>query len=315
MSLFAPSYYPAFRCIAGDCRHSCCVGWEIGIDPHTLARYKSLPPKERKAILSHTVTEKGCTSFRLTADERCPFLTEGGLCRLILTHGEAILCDICREHPRFYNAFAKRTEVGLGLCCEEAARLILTDPTPFRLVCMEADAGSNAASDPFETDFFAIREELFALLCRRDLPLTARIDRLLARYSLSKRTILADDRWQRVYRRLERLDPAWDDALTAWELSPSAETDPLSVWEVPAEQLVAYFLYRHLTGALTDGRYGERVAFAILSAHVICSVALARSGSPELPTLLDTARAYSAEVEYDEENVDAILEEIERVIG
>lgn len=315
MSLFAPSYYPAFRCIAGDCRHSCCVGWEIGIDPHTLARYKALPPKERKAILSHTVTEKGYTFFRLTKEERCPFLTEGGLCRLILTHGEEILCDICREHPRFYNVFANRTEVGLGLCCEEAARLILAAPDPFCLVCMEANPECNAESDPFEADFFAIREELLALLCRRDLPLTARIDRLLARYSLSKGTILGNDvHWQAVFRKLERLDPAWDDALTAWELSPTAETDPLSVWEVPAEQLIAYFLYRHLTGALTDGRYGERVAFAILSAHVICSVALARSGSSELSTLIDTAHAYSAEVEYDEENVDAVLEEIGRRI-
>ena len=24
-----PDYYPAFRCIAGACRHNCCIGWEI----------------------------------------------------------------------------------------------------------------------------------------------------------------------------------------------------------------------------------------------------------------------------------------------
>ena len=36
-----PSYYPEFRCIAGACRHSCCIGWEIDIDPLTADFYKS----------------------------------------------------------------------------------------------------------------------------------------------------------------------------------------------------------------------------------------------------------------------------------
>ncbi|MBQ8289062.1 MAG: flagellin lysine-N-methylase [Clostridia bacterium] len=313
MSLFAPSYYASFRCIAGDCRHSCCIGWEIDIDPDTLTRYNALPPRERKAILSHTATEKGCTSFRLTADERCPFLTSDGLCRLILSHGEGILCDICREHPRFYNSFSDRTEVGLGLCCEAAAELILTHPEPFGLVCIENDTSDeNGVTDPFEADFFSERSDVFRILCDRTLPLSARINRLTKRYSLSLAAIYESDRrWQRVYRNLERLDPAWDDALTAWErasLPASGIADP--IFESAAEQLIAYFLYRHLADAICDGRYPERVAFALLSTHVICSVAAARSGTPDPDTLIDTARAYSAEVEYDEENVDAILCEL-----
>lgn len=311
MKRFAPAYYPAFRCIAGDCRHSCCIGWEICIDPATLARYRALPPKQRKAILSRTVTGSDGTSFRLADGGRCSFLTENGLCQLILTHGEGILCEICREHPRFYNTFSDRIEVGLGLCCEEAARLILTSSEPFCLIALEADPDENRLPDPFEALFFAQREESFSILSRRTLPLTERIDDLLARYSLSRAAILENDRrWQTVYRNLERLDPAWDSALTAWEQS----AEPLSMpadWEVPTEQLIAYFLYRHSADAIDREDYPVRVAFAILSAYVICRIAAAiRPG--DLATLIDTARAYSAEVEYDEENVEAILRELEQ---
>ena len=48
---------------------------------------------------------------------------------------------------------------------------------------------------------------------------------------------------------------------------------------------------------------------------MICSIAIAIGGAsaiaPLIDTLIDTARAYSAEVEYDEDNVEAILSELE----
>ena len=37
-----PNYYPTFRCIAGACKHSCCIGWEIDIDEETLTKYKNM---------------------------------------------------------------------------------------------------------------------------------------------------------------------------------------------------------------------------------------------------------------------------------
>ena len=230
MSLFAPSYYPAFHCIADQCQHSCCIGWEIVIDPATLARYKALPPKARKAIFTHTVTHKGATSFRLTAEGRCPFLNTSGLCRLIISHGESILCDICREHPRFYNVYSKRTEVGLGLCCEEAARLILTHPQPFELICIEEASPSVQIEDPFEADFFAQRDQIFATLLGDDRPLSARISALLAEYQLSPAAVYENDgHWHNIYRTLERLDPAWENSLAAWEQANTPLSLPNSV--------------------------------------------------------------------------------------
>ena len=35
MTLIYPATADAFRCIADACRHTCCKGWEIDIDPDT----------------------------------------------------------------------------------------------------------------------------------------------------------------------------------------------------------------------------------------------------------------------------------------
>lgn len=40
MKRVVPDYYADFACIAGACRHTCCVGWEIDIDPDSLRRYR-----------------------------------------------------------------------------------------------------------------------------------------------------------------------------------------------------------------------------------------------------------------------------------
>lgn len=42
MTLIYPATADAFRCIADACRHTCCKGWEIDIDPDTRAKYAAM---------------------------------------------------------------------------------------------------------------------------------------------------------------------------------------------------------------------------------------------------------------------------------
>ena len=42
MKLRVPSYYKEFTCLAGACRHSCCVGWEVDVDEDTAAYYETV---------------------------------------------------------------------------------------------------------------------------------------------------------------------------------------------------------------------------------------------------------------------------------
>jgi hypothetical protein len=102
MKLYAPQYYKEFHCIADACQHTCCEGWEIDIDEEQLARFRQEP-----YIAAH-IEEGDPPHFRLLEGERCPFLKENGLCEMILRYGEDILCQICRDHPRFRSFWSDR---------------------------------------------------------------------------------------------------------------------------------------------------------------------------------------------------------------
>ncbi len=298
MRLIAPDYYREFRCIADKCRHSCCIGWEIDIDPDTRESYRQIrsPFGQR---LNAAIADGDPASFRLGPDERCPMLNNSGLCDLITELGEDALCQICADHPRFRNFFADRTEIGLGLCCEAAAMLILSRTEPMKFIVLEDD-GEAAVLPEEEAELLSLRDELFTLLQDRSRPLSARLDALLAAISAG----VPDLDWPDVYRSLERLDPAWDDVLSTLDLSRADLDGPLSA---AYEQFAAYLLYRHLPGALEDGDIPGRVAFCVLGTRVLSALCAANPDCP-LAACADLARMYSAEIEYSQDNIAALLD-------
>lgn len=303
MKRYAPAFYPDFRCIAGRCRHTCCAIWEVDIDPDALALYQTLPgeigDRLRRSI---DVTEEGAC-FRLTAEERCPLLNENGLCDLITACGEEALCQICADHPRFRSFFADRTEIGLGLCCEAAAQLILSQQAPMQLILLEDD-GIEDAPDPEEQALLRFRGQLFAAAQRRDLPLAARLREVCGLAGIAPaafdRRAAAD-----FLLTLERLEEGWTALLL--QLRDAPEVPPLpSAWDVPLEQLLCCLLYRHLPGALEDGLLRERVAMCLLLLETARQL-FALQGGDALEKLTEICRCVSAEIEYDAENVDALL--------
>ena len=85
MSTYAISGYEQFHCLMGQCAHTCCAGWEIDIDGDRLEEYRRAGGALGDKLREKIDWASGC--FRLEADERCPFLTEDGLCEIILTLG------------------------------------------------------------------------------------------------------------------------------------------------------------------------------------------------------------------------------------
>ena len=73
-----PDFYDRFRCRAAACRHSCCKGWEIDIDENTLDLYRSLKGTWREKMDAAIVCDEYGAHFRLTEEERCPFLQQDG---------------------------------------------------------------------------------------------------------------------------------------------------------------------------------------------------------------------------------------------
>ena len=159
MNIYVPEYYPAFHCVASRCGHTCCAGWEIDIDEESLAAYGRLPGPFGERV-RRSISLEGTPHFILTGDESCPLFDRDHLCELILHEGEASLCQICRDHPRFRNYFSSRIEMGLGLVCEEAARLILSWPRPLRLIRWEGDEPETLTED--ERYLLDVREKWLA---------------------------------------------------------------------------------------------------------------------------------------------------------
>lgn len=298
----APDYYNDFRCTADLCRHSCCVGWEIDVDEESLARYRALPGALGDELRGSLVTEDDCAHFQLLEGDRCPFLNEKGLCRLISAYGEDILCQICADHPRFRNEFSNCTEIGLGLCCEAAAELILTRKDPMILYLLSGETGGDAP-DEFEQELLTLRARLFSLLTHEEWTLDERLENVLdfCGIALPEKTW---KQWAETYRSLERLDSAWDAAL---DTLPH-ETRPLGAeWDAPFRNLATYFLYRHLPAALDDGDCPAHAGFAVLSTMVIRRI-FAAAQEQTMDTLVELCRMYSAEIEYSTENTDALVE-------
>ena len=153
MKIVAPDYLSEFKCIAGDCCHTCCVGWEVDVDGESLQKFEQLPD-----IAKH-IDYDDTPHIKLSNDERCPFLNNNGLCEMIINHGEEILCQICADHPRFRNFWSNRIELGLGLVCEEAGRIILGRKEPMKLVTLSND-GENTELQEDEKWLMALRDDM-----------------------------------------------------------------------------------------------------------------------------------------------------------
>ncbi len=294
MKLYAPNYYKAFSCIADKCRHSCCIGWEIDIDADTYAYYKTVPGAIGVRLRENISTDGDAPHFVLGQNERCPFLNQNGLCDMITELGEEALCQICADHPRYRNFYDDRTEIGLGLCCEAAAELILSRKEKMQLVLLEED-GAIEESNETEKAFFAFRAQLLNCLQDRKSSVQARVCAVQSRLGI----VVSDMgmmQWAQFYLGLEILDVRWATRLS--EYKENTYTAPACM----QEQLMCYFLYRHLPDGIYDGSLSARVSFALHAMQFICALA------ENEKDLFEVARMYSAEIEYAEENLDKVLE-------
>ena len=290
MKLIAPDYYSRFSCIAGACRHSCCIGWEIDIDEDTREYYRTMPGEIGKRLKDNIIDTDETACFRMGEGERCPFLNQDNLCDLILALGEESLCQICDDHPRFRNFFSDRTEIGLGLCCEAAGELILFQEAPVRPVTLEDDGEAELLED-VEADLLATRDELISIAQDRTQSIEDRIDAILTRSGLNPDLSLP--RWADVLLSLERLDNAW--AVLLDRLKTQSARELSQNWDTPFEQLLTYLLFRHLPGALDDGDLPGRVAFCGFITHLLRALF---SIQPEQSkkTLVELARLYSSDI-------------------
>ncbi len=280
-----PCYYEKFKCIAGKCEHSCCIGWEIDIDRDTMDLYSSIEGELAERIRGSIEGE--VPHFILKEDGRCPFLNEKGLCDIILKLGDGAICDICYLHPRFSNFYEEFTETGLGLCCCEAARIILTEKEKFSVSLPEFAK---------EEKFFKERQEVFELFQDRKLTFYERLKKVAEKYG--EEIDFSNKELYDLYMSLERLDEKWEEELKKLENAVDNSIFEREDTEIFFEQLACYFVFRH---------FEKGVGFALLSCLLIGRICTFLESTEQM---IDVARMYSSEIEYSEENIEKIISKL-----
>ncbi|MBP0965448.1 MAG: flagellin lysine-N-methylase [Oscillospiraceae bacterium] len=326
-----PDYYRKFKCIADRCTDSCCIGWEIDIDSESMERYKNCGGELGRRLSENiALSEDGTLSFILGENERCPFLNSRNLCDIYAELGEDALCKICADHPRFRSFFSDRTEVGLGLCCEAAAKIILS-----RRGIFSFENPEEPWSDSFENALLDIRREAFRIVSA-DGDVFENLGRLLnfseaAQYALDNgEAVSADNIFGgelpflkggrlaenavSLLGKMESISAEWDNML-AEIISGNYETAfPERVrFDIneELEQAAQYFIFRHFPEAIDDGDVLSKAYFAAFGCAVIYvmeGVYLRKNGGLSFTDRINAAKLFSKQAEYSEENMEMFFE-------
>lgn len=300
VSVYFPAYYADFRCIADKCSHSCCVGWEIGVDGETLNRYKGLDSVLGEEIRSHICASD--STIRLLPNGRCPFLDGSGLCRIISQMGDGAVSLICREHPRFYHKVNGRIEGGIGAVCEEACRIILSSDSFADFV--EIPRIAEAA---VETDFDSIphRDYIYSVLKNADLSYTEKLDFIKKRYNIPE-FFARKEEWREVFSSLEYLDEGRRGAFDICDSIALPEREDCFI------RFFAYLVFRHVSVARDYDNLRARVGYCLLLLSLLHN--MSKDGKCSFDALIEHVRVVSEEIEYSEDNTDSLIFELECLV-
>ena len=326
MIYIKPSFYDNFKCIASKCTDNCCIGWEIDIDEVSFDKYNKLQGALGDEIRSKiTVSEDGSRCFELSENDRCPFLNDSNLCRIIINCGEDAICDICKNHPRFYEWFPGVTECGLGLSCEEVCRILLQDEKPFSLI--EENDGKkivlDGEDDVIESDTYiflsAFRERLFDVLFSTETDFEEKLVKILSltgNFCNEQIKIRNFNNLVEAYKETEPIDEQWsvfidglgDNLQDILKIEDNFKKSTNG--DMLYSKILAYIIYRHFIKAVFDESVKERVCFSVESVRFIylCDMkTFFEKGNLTLNDRIENLKNWSKQIEYSEENTDYLI--------
>ena len=316
-----PDFFDSFVCKADKCTDTCCAGWEIIIDDDTYSEYQKLSDSDFVCISEGIGSDsEGNRIFRLKECERCWFLKDDGLCDIYSRYGENSLCDICREHPRFYNWYDNATESGLGLCCEKVCEMLFDADTQFDL----STSGEKADDDYFT--LFDLREKCFLLLRDDKKSFEIRISELLD-FAVSSESELFGYECRRVY--TEDRHMLFDDVINLFSETEAINSDwsvlvdgiKKNLAEITAisennhfnasdyEKFISYVIYRNLIESVFSNGFVNGIAFAVANlvfVHMCDCYTLLINGGFTDTNRINNVKMWSKQIEYSEENVDLL---------
>lgn len=327
-----PSYYNQFKCIASDCKNSCCsAGWEILIDEKTAKYYKSISGEFGKK-LRKKVNYKKPAKFILEKNGKCPFLNENNLCDIYINLGAEHICQICQEHPRFYECYNDVIECGLGIYCEEVARIILSQNDKFT---MYEENTSEVVDKTYNLDVFnyliTCREKIFNYIADNSINLNQRIADILWFGNVIQQNIdsdMLDD--EEIFSvqsdaqttiepiinyllKLEPNDNKWLDNLTTCLSTYKNNIDKFEIFEkenshiqVYLQNIATYFIYRYFLRGVFDEDVLSPIKFMAISVALLKVLFFCKWLENDNLTLMDCVfitKKYSEEIECSDDNI------------
>lgn len=296
-----PTIYHAFQCKADQCENTCCQLWTIDIDEPTAERYHSMTGSLGKSLRQAiTVDDEGSHFIFSKAQPMCPLLNEKGLCKVVLELGEEGLCDTCHMHPRFYKYIEDLELCGVGLSCEASVELLARqEPMDLLLFTIEDDHNEFNSEERltlhnvFELLAFDLDPNLFKYTPK---PSKQSFKELLDLY---KQTEPIDENWTA---QVNTLSSKLDQLITS--VQTCIQHEDMSLFN----KVYQYILYRQID-MLSDYSLESILAYAKSGADYIL-IASALEGQP----LKQVAR-WSQQIEYDENNVELLLQHYEAQLG
>ena len=298
--------YDKFKCKADRCKHTCCKGWEVEIDPYTYELYKKMTGELGDKIRNNVVSSDGSYHFKLTEDNKCPMLDDKGLCQIIAQKGEDELCDICNNHPRFYGSVNGVELMGIGLSCEKTCELLdREDNLKFIASFMDVKDGN-------------------ATLVEKTYDLEDVVDELNMEFIIDGTRTSNDE----VFDDLYYMSHAWDDSLVQMIVEFYGETEPIDEYWVDIishlknslsnanddiinkynnqgvndyyNKIFQYILFRQLDCA-SEYEWSSVVGYALMATDFI------RLWDAVDGRDFEHVRRWSEQIEYSDENVELLI--------
>jgi len=187
-SFLAPAYYPAFSCKCGDCRATCCHGWNItlSMDDYFRVTGQDCSPELRRKL---DVAFRPAENPAPTPDRymmisynwlgQCPLQREDGYCALHRECGEDAIPEICRRFPRAIR-LQPIPEACTSTSCERTIELLLTNDEPFKTTDITLTLRENTFDDSHAASadpdaYRELRQKVFAILADRTHSLDERL--------------------------------------------------------------------------------------------------------------------------------------------
>ena len=297
MKEFYLNYYPSFKCIASNCKHTCCAGWVMNIDKTTLNSYKNNCSNFSKQLAKGINFSRA--RFKADKSGRCAFLNDKGLCEIIINLGENSLCQVCADHPRFRSYFNDIVEMGLGFCCESATRLILSCTEKIQPVLVFDDK-TEQNLDFITKSILEFRQKILDIIQDRKFDINTRIETLLKECKAK----LDLNGLVKFYLSLARIDKEWTKRLKGIKSTPIS-TITSQENSLFAEQFLVNSIYRNLSETEDTMSARARIIACVLGWYLIQTIYKTEQGGFE--GLVDIVRGYSAEVEYSQKNLNKLF--------